>query len=53
MCFRGPSILYLKQSLAAGPTDHLVYSDGLSSLTCDKYKSIAHFVNSLALGASV
>jgi len=41
MYIRGPSVLYpkqsLKQSLAAqpprGPTDHLVYSDGLSPLT--------------------
>jgi len=41
MCIWGPSVLYpkqsLKQSLAAKPprcpTDHLVYSDGLSPLT--------------------
>jgi len=41
MCIRGPSVLYpkqfLKQYLAAQPpqrpTDHWVYSDGLSSLT--------------------
>jgi len=41
MCIRGPSVLYpkqsLKQSLAAQPlrcpTDHWVYSDGLSPLT--------------------
>ena len=34
---RGPSVLYLKQSLAVQPalrpTDHWVYSDGLSHLT--------------------
>jgi len=37
MRFQGPSVLYPKESLAAQPprrpTDHLVYSDGLSPLT--------------------
>ena len=57
--FRGPSVLYPKQSLAAQPlrpTDHLVYSDGLSPLTFvweDKHQLIAPFVNSSALDASV
>jgi len=60
MRFGGASILYLKQSLAAQPpphpTDHLVYSDGLSPLTSfwqDKHKSIAPFVKSSALGTWV
>jgi len=57
--FRGPSVLYPKQSLAAQPlrpTDHLVYSDGLSPLTFvweDKHQLIAPFVNSSALDTSV
>jgi len=37
VCIRGPSVLYPKQFLAVQtprcPTDHLVYSDGLSPLT--------------------
>ena len=52
MFIRGPSVLYPKQPLAARPppypTDHLIYSDGLSHLTSvwqDKRKLIAPFVN--------
>ena len=56
VCFWGPSVLYLKQPLAMWPsqhpTDHSVYSDGLSPLTSvlwDKRKWVAPFVNSLTL----
>jgi len=42
---RGPSVLYLKQSLVAQPpccpTDHLVYSDGLSPLLLSDKISIS------------
>ena len=60
---RWPSVLYLKQSLAVQPpqhprrpTDHLVYSDGLSPLTFgwwDKHQLITPFVSSSALDPSV
>jgi len=60
MCSGGPSVLYLKQPLVVWPppcpTDHLVYSDGLSPLTSvqkDKRKLIAPFANSSAPDARV
>jgi len=38
MCFRGDHLLFIQSNLwlpglCCGPTDHLVYSDGLSPLT--------------------